>query len=173
MSALEAFATARLTFERLTAGHTTEMRRFQTDPDVMRYIGGVRTPEQTTAYFDRNLRHWDQHGYGVWVLRELGRSEMAGIGVLRHLLVEGENEVETGYGFYPELWGKGYAMEVAAACLDHGFRSVGLDSIVAVTHPDNRASQHVLRKSGMSYERDFDLDGERASLFRIRRSMKG
>jgi RimJ/RimL family protein N-acetyltransferase len=165
----DAFATARLTFERLTAGHTTEMRRFQTDPDVMRYIGGVRTPEQTTAYFDRNLRHWDQYGYGVWVLRELGRSEMAGIGVLRHLLVERQDEVETGYGFYPGLWGRGYASEVAAACLDLGFRRVGLDSIVAVTHPDNSASQRVLRKAGMTYERDFDLDGARSSLFRIAR----
>ena len=80
---------------------------------------------------------------------------MAGIGVLRHLLVEGEDEVETGYGFYPELWGRGYAMEVAIACLERGFGQVGLGSIVAVTHPDNRASQHVLRKVGMVYERKF------------------
>jgi RimJ/RimL family protein N-acetyltransferase len=165
----DAFATERLSFERLTAGHLPELRRFQTNADVMRYIGGVRSPEQTAAYFERNLRHWDEHGFGVWVVRESGRSEMAGIGVLRHLLVEGEDEVETGYGFYPELWGRGYAMEVAVTCLDHGFRSIGLGSIVAVTHPDNRASQHVLRKVGMAYERDFDLDGDRASLFRVRR----
>ena len=95
----------RLSFERLTAGHLAELRRFQTNADVMRYIGGVRSPEQTAAYFERNLRHWDEHGFGVWVLREAGRSEMAGIGVLRHLLVEGEDEVETGYGFYPGALG--------------------------------------------------------------------
>jgi RimJ/RimL family protein N-acetyltransferase len=165
----DAFTSARLTFERLTPAHFPELRRFQTNADVMRYIGGVRTPEQTAAYLERNLRHWDEYGFGVWLVRETGRSEMAGIGVLRHLMVEGEDEVETGYGFYPELWGRGYAMEVATACLDQGFRRVGLASIVAVTHPDNRASQHVLRKVGMDYERDFELDGGPASLFRIAR----
>jgi RimJ/RimL family protein N-acetyltransferase len=165
----DAFATARLSFERLTAAHLPELRRFQTNADVMRHIGGVRSPEQTAAYFERNLKHWDDHGFGVWVLRESGQSEMAGIGVLRHLLVEGADEVETGYGFYPGLWGRGYAMEVAVACLDKGFRQVGLKSIVAVTHPDNRASQHVLRKVGMKYERDFELEGAPASLFRIAR----
>jgi RimJ/RimL family protein N-acetyltransferase len=164
----DAFGTARLTFERLTAGHLPEMRRFQTDPAAMQYIGGVRTPEQTAAYFERNLRHWDEYGFGIWVLREAGREEMAGVGVLRHLLVEGVDEVETGYGFFPEYWGRGLATEVAVACLDHGFNRVGLDSIVAVTHPDNRASHHVLRKVGMAYERDFDHEGERSSLFRTR-----
>jgi RimJ/RimL family protein N-acetyltransferase len=165
----DAFATERLSFERLTAGHLRELRQFQTNAEVMRYIGGVRSPEQTAAYFERNLRHWDEHGFGVWVVREIGQSDMAGIGVLRHLLVEGEDEVETGYGFYPALWGRGYAMEVATACLEHGFQRFGLASIVAVTHPDNSASQRVLRKAGMTYERDFDLDGARSSLFRIAR----
>jgi len=165
----DSFTTERLSFERLATRHIPELRRFQSNPDVMRYIGGIRTPEQTGAYFERNLRHWDEHGFGVWVIRETGRSDMAGIGVLRHLLVEGEDEVETGYGFYPDLWGRGYATEVATACLEHGFRRIGLDSIVAVTHPANRASQDVLRKVGMTYERDFDLDGTMSSLFRTRR----
>jgi RimJ/RimL family protein N-acetyltransferase len=173
MSDFDAFATARLTFERLTEGHRTELRRFQTDPDVMRHIGGIRTPEQTEAYVERNLRHWEQYGYGIWVLREQGRSEMAGVGVLRHLLVDGQDEVETGYGFFPEYWGRGLATEVAVACLERGFDRVELDSIVAVTDPGNSASHHVLRKVGMAYERDFDNDGGRASLFRIHRRRQG
>jgi RimJ/RimL family protein N-acetyltransferase len=173
MNGLDAFATARLTFERLTAAHLPEMRRFQGHPDVMKYIGGVRTPEQTGAYLERNLRHWEEYGYGVWILREAGRSGMAGVGVLRHLLVDGQDEVETGYGFFPEYWGRGLATEVAVACLERGFGRVGLDSIVAVTDPENSASHHVLQKIGMAYERDFDNDGGRASLFRIRRETRG
>jgi len=170
----DAFATARLTFERLTEGHRAEMRRFQADPDVMRYIGGVRSPAQTAAYFERNLRHWDQYGYGVWVLRERDRGDMAGVGVLRHLLVEGEDEVEIGYGFFPQYWGRGLATEVARACVARGFDHAGLDSLVAVADPGNSASHHVLRKAGMEYERDFDHDeGERQSLFRLHRSAWG
>jgi len=165
----DSWSSERLAFERLTLAHRAEIRRFQTDPEVMHYIGGVRTEEGTDAYFAKNLSAWDRHQRGTWVVREHGRPEMVGVGVLRDLVVEGVPEVETGYGFFPRYWGKGYATEIARACLARGFGTLGLESIVAVTHPDNAASHHVLRKAGMTLEREFLQDGDRASLFRIHR----
>jgi ribosomal-protein-alanine N-acetyltransferase len=44
------------------------------------------------------------------------------------------------------------ATEAAQAVLEHGFRTLGFDPIVAVTHPDNRASQRVLEKLGFRSE---------------------
>ena len=48
-----------------------------------------------------------------------------------------------------ETWGLGVATEAATVVLDLGFRVLELDSIVAVTHPDNRGSQAVLTKIGL------------------------
>lgn len=53
--------------------------------------------------------------------------------------------------------------------LRYGFGERGLDRIVAVTHPDNAASQRVLRKLGLEYRgigRYYDRD---ASYFVIER----
>ncbi|MGH7427283.1 MAG: GNAT family N-acetyltransferase [Gemmatimonadales bacterium] len=47
------------------------------------------------------------------ILRERGGREPIGRAVLRHLLVEGVDEVEVGYSFYPAYWGRGLAPRAA------------------------------------------------------------
>ncbi len=164
----DSFSTARLAAERLTADHLPEIRRMHRDAAVMAQLGGVRDEAQTAAYLARNLRHWAEHGFGLWILREVGGGEPVGRAVLRHLLVEGVDEVEVGYAFYPAFWGRGLATEVATACLELGRRELGLATIVAVTSPGNLASQHVLQKVGLVYERDFTHEGALSALFRTR-----
>ncbi len=138
------------------------------DAAVMAQLGGVRDEAQTAAYFARNLQHWADHGFGLWILREVGGGEPVGRAVLRHLLVEGALEVEVGYAFYAAFWGRGLATEVASACLELGRRELHLTTIVAVTAPGNTASAHVLEKVGLVYERDFMHEGARSALFRTR-----
>jgi [ribosomal protein S5]-alanine N-acetyltransferase len=51
------------------------------------------------------------------------------------------------------LTGNGLATEAALAVMDYGFGELGLQRIVAVTHPENQASIRVLQKLGMTFER--------------------
>lgn len=166
MSFPDSFTTERLQAERLTADHLPELQRMHRDPAVMVHLGGVRDDDGTAAYLTRNLRHWADYGFGLWILRERGGGEPIGRGVLRHLSVEGVDEVEVGYGFYQPYWGRGLATEVTKALLQLGRRHLGLDSIVAVTSPANLASQHVLRKAGLAREREFLFEGTPSLLFR-------
>ncbi len=139
------------------------------DPAVMEHLRGVRDEAANAAYLARNLQHWRDYGFGLWVLRELGGGPPVGRTVLRHLLVEDVEEVEVGYAFYPQYWGRGLATEIAAACLALGREKLHLTTIVAVTSLSNAASQHVLRKVGLEYERDFMNDGKLCALFRTTR----
>lgn len=164
----DSFSTARLQAERLTSDHLSEMLRMHRDPGAMAHLGGVRDDDQTAAYLARNLQHWTDYGFGLWVLRELGGGEPIGRAVLRHILVEGVDEVEVGYGFYPAFWGRGLATEVATACLALGRQELRLGTIVAVTSPTNLASQHVLKKVGLVYEREFIHEGALSVLWRTR-----
>jgi len=163
---LSTFTTARLAAERLTSHHLPEIRRMHRDAAVMAQLGGVRDDAQTDAYLAKNLKHWDEYAFGLWILRERAGGEPIGRAVLRHLLVEDVDEVEVGYAFYEPFWGRGLATEVATACIALGRRELGLTTIVAVTSPDNRASHHVLEKAGLSYERDFMHEGARSNLWR-------
>ena len=80
--------------------------------------------------------------------------------------VDGVDEVETGYGFLPELWGRGLATEIAQVCLHIGRERLCLASIIGITRPTNAASQQVMRKAGLRYERDILHTGMSHMLFR-------
>jgi RimJ/RimL family protein N-acetyltransferase len=46
-------------------------------------------------------------------------------------------------------WGKGIATEAARSALEHGFRVMKLQEIVALVHPENHRSRHVVEKAGL------------------------
>ncbi len=164
----DSFATARLRAERLTPEHLAELRRMDRDPEFMAMLGGVRDDAQTAAYLARNLQHWNDHGFGLWILREARQNRVAGRAALRHLLLDRNDEVEVGYGFHPEFWGRGLASEIATACLRFGGEELRLPSIVAITLPGNLRSQRVMTKVGLVYERDVIYEGVPHVLFRSR-----
>jgi RimJ/RimL family protein N-acetyltransferase len=138
------------------------------NPQFMALLGGVRDKAGTVAYLEMNVKHWADHGFGMWMLRDRQSSEMIGRAILRHLDVEGVDEVEVGYGFMPEYWGRGLATEIAQACVKIGFEQLGCQSLVAITTAANLGSQRVMQKAGLAYERDIVHAGQPHLLFRIR-----
>lgn len=161
----ESFPTARLRAERLTPDHVDAIRAMDSDPKYMALLGGPRTESQTREYMTRNLKHWEEHDCGLWVLRDL-EGEIAGRCVLRHLDVEGTDEVELGYGLHTPYWGRGLATEIARELLRLGREQLHRPTIVAVTRPDNHGSQRVLVKTGLVFEREILYDGVPHLLFR-------
>ena len=166
---LDTFTTARLRAERLASSHWEDLRRMDADAGFMAHLGGVRDEAGTLAYLDRNLAHWARYGYGLWMLRDQASGAVAGRAVVRHLDVEGVDEVEIGYGFLPQWWGQGLATEIALACADVGLGRLELPSVVAVTLPEHAASRRVLAKAGLHYERSIVLAGLPHVLFRKER----
>jgi [ribosomal protein S5]-alanine N-acetyltransferase len=164
----DTFTTARLHAERLTASHWMELHRMHQDPAAMAHLGGVRDAAWTTAYLERNLDHWERHRFGLWILRESPAGAPVGRAVLRHLLVDDADEVELGYGFYEAYWGRGLATEITRACLRFGHDVLRLSTLVAVTSPANHASQHVLHKCGLVFDRFVTTENTPQLLFRTR-----
>ncbi len=163
--AMESFGTARLTAERLREGHLVDLVALHLDPQVMRYLGGVRLPEATGAYLAANLDHWDQCGFGLWVLRTHD-GEFAGRAGIRHLLVGGVPEVEIFFTFPRACWGKGLATEITEALVTVGFAQLNLPSMIGVAAVENAASRRVLEKSGFTLERRLTHQGEDCVVFR-------
>jgi RimJ/RimL family protein N-acetyltransferase len=161
--------TARLRAERVTATHWLDLRRMDENEAFMALLGGLRDKAGTVAYLAMNMKHWTDHGFGMWMLRDKVSSAVIGRAILRHLEVEGADEVEIGYGFMPEYWGRGLATEIAESCVRIGFEQLGLASLVAITTAPNLASQRVMTKAGLVYERDIVHAGTPHLLFRIRR----
>jgi ribosomal-protein-alanine N-acetyltransferase len=98
---------------------------------------------------NKYLAHWEQHGFGRWALIERQSKKL--IGWCGLLYLDNTEEVEIGYGLAKVYWGKGLASEAAADTMKYGFEQLALARIVAITYPENLASQRVLEKLGMKY----------------------
>src|SRR6476661_552417 len=160
------FALRRLFAERLTAAHLPLLRRMDNNAQMMASLGGVRSDAESKAYLARNLAHWEEHGFGIWILRDPMTGQVFGRAGLRHLSVEATPEVELAYALLPEFWGRGLATDAARACVTIGREWLGLPSVVGLTTPDNLASQRVLLKASLAPEREVVHGGRAHILFR-------
>lgn len=160
------FCLRRLNADRLTEADLPVLRRMHRDERIMATLGGVRTEAETQAYLERNLAHWTEHGFGIWILRDPASGEVVGTAGLRHLTVDDAVEVELAYAIFPERWGRGLATDAARACVTIGRDWLGLRSVVALTLPSHLASQRVLRKAALIQEREVTHAGLPHLLFR-------
>ncbi|MEC7838610.1 MAG: GNAT family N-acetyltransferase [Chlamydiota bacterium] len=146
--------TERLILRKITETNSKDIYKLQSRPEVMRFIGkGVpRSEEEALSLFKLLLDHQNECGFSLCPTYEKSSGVLIGFAGLVHLECDISNpEVEVGYWFLPEYWGKGYATEAAKACIEWAFTHLSIDKIVGITHPDHKRSQHVLKKSGLKY----------------------
>ena len=154
MKKLDSFETKRLHTERLQQEHFDFIHQMNRNEQIMAHLGGLRSLQQTSEYMEKNLAHWEQYGYGIWILRQHTTGILTGRGGLRNNVLAGKDEVEIAYGLMPEFWNMGLATEFVEAVVRIGFSEIGLSSLVCTTQPDNIASKRVLEKSDFRYEHD-------------------
>jgi RimJ/RimL family protein N-acetyltransferase len=117
--------TARLIAQRLDERDLPDLVALHLDPDVSRYLGGIRSAETTRAYLAANLVHWDRYGFGLWIWRTPDGAFVARAGI-RPLTVEGVPEIEIAYALARGVWGRGYAGEIVEVLVEHALRGLAL-----------------------------------------------
>ncbi|MEE2674925.1 MAG: GNAT family N-acetyltransferase [Myxococcota bacterium] len=152
---LDELRTERLLLRRPTAADYDDMLRFHADPEVMATLGGVRGEAVTDAYLREMIAHWDSQAFGYWMAHDSETGAFAGRAGLRLMVVAGQPEIELGYGFLRDYWGRGLATEAAAAIVRVGFESVETRDLVCFTETTNDRSRRVMEKVGFRYEKDF------------------
>ncbi|MGG6898310.1 MULTISPECIES: GNAT family N-acetyltransferase [Rhizobium] len=81
----------------------------------------------------------------------------------------GRGDFELGYSIRQDAWGNGYATEIASALAQWFFARGFAKQFIAFTHPENSASQRVLRKIGMQDHPPMTIDGISCPTFRMAR----
>lgn len=144
--------TLRLRLRRLHPRDEPDLVALDGDADVMRYVGspaGIKSPAETIERVRRRIRGClqEEHGrLGFWLIEARGRPAFYGLGALLPM-PEGE-DVEIAYRLARPAWGRGIATEAAGALVAHALGPLALPRVVAVTYPENQASQRVLDKLG-------------------------
>ncbi len=153
--------TERVAHRAFTVDDCEAFYRLNSHPEVMRYtgepaIGSVEEARDAIARYP----DFDTVGYGRWacVLKETG----AVIGFCGLKYLPELDEVDVGFRFFPEYWGKGIGTETCAASLSFGFEVLGLERILGLVLPENGASIRVLEKCGMRRNGEVVFEGDRA-----------
>ncbi|MCB9620020.1 MAG: GNAT family N-acetyltransferase [Sandaracinus sp.] len=137
------------------------------DAEAMRFVGDgkPRSKVEVAHFLAASLHAFEARGVGFWAVtlaakeatsRALAPGHVVGDVGIWPILRSGHRgfrgpELELGYRFAVAHHGRGYATEAARAVVTHA-QTLGLQGLVAVTHPDNAASQGVLRKCGFADE---------------------
>jgi RimJ/RimL family protein N-acetyltransferase len=154
--------TPRLLLRPMTDEDINPLLLIFTDPLVMASFDNIIfSREQMHAWLQRNLKHQDEYGYGLFavILKEDG--VLIGDCGLEWMELEGKTEVELGYDFRSEYWNRGLATEAAAAVRDYTLNTLRLTRVISLIRPENQASIRVAEKVGMEREREVLRGGKR------------
>jgi len=148
---LPVFTTQRLMLARRSLADLDAVCAMDTRPEVMTYIMDGSVPEPVEHRRKLAARFAVDHGpgLGIWSVYPRGMPGSFLGWVALHPL-PGWDDVEIGWRFAPEHWGRGYASEAAGAVMRHGFATLGLSRIVAVLQDANLRSRRVCERLGMS-----------------------
>ena len=125
---VETFSTVRLHAERLSLYHAEYLATLHRDPAVMAMIGGTRSAEESELWLRRNLEHWDDNGFGQWMLRD-ATSQLVGRAGLRWIDSSVcQHVVEVGYVLERSAWTAGLATEVTTGIIGIGATAISCPS---------------------------------------------
>lgn len=142
------------------------------DQDVIKFFGETTT-EQVRKILNRYITRYNELNISKFAVFTKDNNKFVG-GCGFDILHDPDNnrnplgsrsnvhnilngDLELGYWFYKQYWGKGYATILAYEVIQYAFdKFPHLDRIVAVTDLNNLASQKVLTKLGFEFVKDVE-----------------
>jgi [ribosomal protein S5]-alanine N-acetyltransferase len=152
--------TNRLLIREFTPDDAEFILELLNEPAFIQYIAdkGVRD----LAGAGRYLRNgpcvsYTKNGFGLWLVAlKDGGLPIGMCGPIRRDTLE---HPDLGFALLARHTGMGYAFEATSAVLAYARNALKLDSILAITAPENPASIRLLGKLGFRFERMIDLPG--------------
>ncbi|MEE8526988.1 MAG: GNAT family N-acetyltransferase [Gammaproteobacteria bacterium] len=153
--------TERLLLSHLSVNDTEFILELLNDPAFLEFVGdkGVRTLDDAREYILTGpVDSYKRHGFGLYMARlKVGGAPIGICGLVKRESLE---DADIGFGLLPAFRGKGYAIEAAAAVLEHARAALGFSRILAVTSPDNHGSIRILKKLGLRFEKMISLSDD-------------
>jgi RimJ/RimL family protein N-acetyltransferase len=151
--------TDRLILREFTMDDPTLIYDLNLDSDVIKY---THDPIKDLAHAAEVLEktiipQYALYNHGRWAVHVKPSLEFIGWCGLKYR--PELNEIDLGYRFKKESWGKGYATEAAYASIKYGFERLGLKIITGRAEIGNIGSWKVLEKCKMTFIGIEEVDG--------------
>ena len=129
-------------------------------PEVMQHLGGVQSPEEWSAAYNRILGFQRDYGHTFWIVEDRTSGEILGFCGIKRVNAPGAGDLtgmhEIGWRLRLGSWGQGIAKDAAIESLDLAFGRFEAPAVIATTVPANEASQGLMKRLGMTRREDLD-----------------
>lgn len=151
------FPDAELYFERLSMAGLEEMHRYSTDGRLYEFLelhpfGGI---DETRAYIEKLQGRMGvdpmKRAAMYWFVRRKSDGYLVGSAGLVELNYA-RRSVEWGYGVDPEIWGRGYIMQIQELLKHYVFEVLELNRLSGMTMVENRRVIASVTGAGMKHE---------------------
>ena len=139
--------TQRLALRRFVLSDIRDALLYLSDPSVMRF---VEPPFDLGKTRDFIMTHGMTAEPRVYALVERDTGNLVGHVIFHRF--DDDSVFELGWVLSRSSWGRGYALEISRALIQHAFCVLGLSKIVVETVPDNVGAKKVIEKLGMRRE---------------------
>jgi [ribosomal protein S5]-alanine N-acetyltransferase len=111
-------------------------------------LSEIQVEEKLRAEINRER----SHGVQYWALFDGSSGGFVGCAGLRPwVYTPDEPNFEVGFHLAKRYWGQGFATEAAFGALDYAWQKLLLPKVYAGHHPDNLASERILKKLGFQF----------------------
>lgn len=145
--------TQRLRLRRVFRADEDDLTEATSDPRVIKYEPWGPYGREETAQMIENILSQLEHGLCTeWAVERKDDAKVLGLIHLNKIDFFNRS-AEIGYWLQWKCWGQGYATEAVGALSRYALTVLRMDEIIAICHPDNKASLRVLEKIGMTYHK--------------------
>ena len=142
--------TARLRLRRVFRADAEDLSEATGDPRVTKFEPwGPYTKEETVQMLENILAQLECGLCTEWAVERKEDAKVLGLVHLNQVDFF-HRSAEIGYWFSRKTWGQGYATEAVGALTEYAIKTLRMDEIIAICHPENGASLRVLEKIGMT-----------------------
>lgn len=147
--------TERLIFRQWTHSDYPTLANFYTDENSARFVGGVKSPEESWRVMATYIGHYVLNGYSYLAITEKDSDVLIGtVGLWKS---PPWPEPELGYWLLPESQGKGYGVEAGLAVKEFALNKLKLDSLVSYIAPSNEPSKKLAIRLGAKFDSTIKL----------------
>lgn len=156
---MESFATERLRVRPYDERDIRALIDFYSRPEVTRFLGPMAVIRDASGAHHKLSMIAERHSsyaplpYGYWAVTEPD-GRIVGTTMLKPA-PDAERRptenVEIGWHLHPDVWGRGYATELARALVDRFFGLTDGQRLIALVDPGNDKSAAVARRAGLAY----------------------
>ncbi|MCL1076728.1 N-acetyltransferase [Parashewanella spongiae] len=157
--------TERLILRKFTENDIDALFEMNRIPEILAYIPTepfIKREQATKLYKTVILPNYEEFGFGRWAVHH--KTDDKVIGFCGPKYIEELNEVELGYRYFPDYWGKGIGFEAAKGALS-SFPEHGIKSAIAMILEGNVGSENIAKKVGMKWRNEDKFMGATINVF--------